>query len=385
MKETRAYIIDKHVLIRQTISQIINKTPGLVLSGSTGDIEWEKIKGDISQLEPDVILLGIDHKQSPQSEIFDKIRSSLPAVPIIVITPLNNEGGEIALGALKNGAVDFITKPSLSTALVLARHHFEKRVVPMLKMISRLNSDVLLDYEKKSVDYTVANESISQLPRNSIELIVIGGCTGGVKALYSLISQLPSSLRVPLVVVQHMPKIYTNVFAEDLNRVTPFQVREVIDGMALLPGRIYIAPGGMHVIARNDGNGNRLSLHRGVREQKCRPSIDVLIRSVNRIYSDRVMGILLSGGGTDGLDGMETLAENGNKILLQDEKSALLWDLPRSVYNRIDNAEICPLQKMGLRIEQYLKPAKNKVRENNFKTKGNIFRNRTGIYNFSEL
>lgn len=385
MKEIRAYIIDTHVLVRQTITHIIKNTRGIVLAGSSGSVEWKMIGRNIDQSKPDVILLGIDHRQSPQLEIFNKIRSVFPKLPVIVITPLNSEGAEMALNALKKGAVDFITKPFLSTAMVLARRHFEKRVLLLQKIVRRLNLDALSKPDEKPVDFAAAHQPIPQQQRNSRDLIVIGGCTGGVQALYSLISQLPASLPVPVVVVQHMPKIYTKVFAEDLNRVTPLYVKEVDDSSLLLPGRVYVAPGSKHVIVKSDGVRNRLSLHSGAKEQKCRPSIDVFFRSVSRIYSDKVLGIMLSGGGRDGLEGMEMLAEKGGKILLQDEKSALLWDLPRAIYKRVDKARICPLHDMGHRLGQYLGPVENGIDSNHLKTNRNLFRNRTGMFNYSEI
>ncbi|MEX0721598.1 MAG: chemotaxis protein CheB [Balneolaceae bacterium] len=365
MEKIRAYIIDSHVLVRQTLVNIIRTSNGTSFFGSSIGISFEEIVTDIHEKNPDFIFLGIDEKESDEMRLFYHLRSVDPTLPIIVITPYNEEGADIAITCLKYGAVEFVTKPMRNGRLVLAKEHFTKRIKPILQMAGKLNvkrqaDNKLYDSsngQKKIREYTSYFERLS----SPADLVVIGGCTGGVRSLFALISSLPKNLSVPVIILQHMPKVYSKVLAKELSRLTPYNVREAESGRRLNPGQVYIVPGSYHGVIKNDAGQKMLSLHRGPREEGARPSLNVLLRSASQLYRDKLLSILLSGGGDDGILGARDVADKGGQIIIESEESALLWDLPKQLEDQGIATGSYPVEFLGKEIGQRInKTAKGK-------------------------
>jgi two-component system, chemotaxis family, protein-glutamate methylesterase/glutaminase len=338
-RDTVVSIIDSDVLMRQILSSMLRKEEGIKLSGSFGFCGIDKTISQINIQQPDVIMLGIEDSASDEMKLFYQLRKEFPKIFIVLLTPLNKEGASIALQGLKDGAIEYITKPDKRNGLILAGRHFHKRVLPLIKSIPRLNRERIIKPVSLSKDRTVVQAfslgSRRMIPEN-VELIIIGSCLGGVTSLYKLISKLPVNLPVPVVIVQHMPKIYTEELSADLDKVTSLNVREAKDNSVLLPGQIYVAPGGYHSVIKNEGNRKRIFLHRGPREHKFRPSIDVLLRSAIQAYGGRLLSVFLSGGGNDGIQGASMVLEHGGSVILESKESSLLWDIA---------AKICDLRK----------------------------------------
>ncbi len=353
MKKVKTYIIDSSVLVRRTMAGVVMSMEKAVVQGSSPSGSSKEINAKIRDANPDVIVLGMNSKQSAETELFLNIRETFPSLPVLVVTPRSAEGAKVALFALKEGAVEYITKPSKSCNLLLAQRHIEKRLKPALMMIPRLNMDLL---SKKTMDEPAAGDlnkvvgSVSKQITRNIELVAIGGCTGGVQSLFSLIKEIPADLPVPIVVVQHMPKIYTRMLAAELDELTPLHVREATMNSLLVPGQVYLAPGGFHASVKNNGTRKQITLHRGPKEHKSRPSIDVLLRSVQHVYDDKVLAVILSGGGMDGVLGAKEILDSGGQVILQDKNSSLLWDLPASIYERGISAEAYGVEKLGQEI-----------------------------------
>ncbi|MEX0608745.1 MAG: chemotaxis protein CheB [Balneolaceae bacterium] len=354
MEKIRAYIIDSHVLVRQTLVNTIRNSEGISFFGSSIGITLQEIVNDIHEKNPDLIFLGIDDFKSDEMRLFYHLRSVDPTLPIIVITPLNEGGANIAITCLKYGAVDFITKPVRNGRLVLAKDHFMKRVTPVLQMAGRLNVKRQMGYHlfdnslsgKRIRDYSPTFE---RLP-NPVNLIVIGGCTGGVRSLFALISSLPKNLTVPVIVLQHMPKVYSKVLAEELNAITTHQVTEAEEGMKLIPGQIHLIPGGYHAIVKNDASQKTISLHRGPKEENSRPSLNVLLRSASYIYREKLLNVMLSGGGNDGVLGAREVADKGGQVIVESEESAMLWDLPKRLDDQGISSGRFPVEFLGKEI-----------------------------------
>lgn len=353
MKKINVYIIDSSVLVRQMLAGVVRSMQNAVVQDFSSTGSKEDINSKIRDLQPDVIVLGINSKLSDDTGLFLNIRQTFPSLPVIVVSPRSAEGADVALFALKEGAVEYITKPSKTCNLLLAQRHIEKRLKSALMMIPRLNSDLLT---RKSVNRPAAGNmgkmvgsASKQISRN-IELVVIGGCTGGVQSLFSLIKGIPADLPVPVVIVQHMPKIYTRVLAAELDEMTPLHVREASMNSLFVPGQVYLAPGGYHASIKNNGTRKQITLHRGPKEHKSRPSIDVLLRSVQHVYDDKVLAVILSGGGLDGLLGTKEIADSGGQVILQDKKTSLLWDLPASIYKHGITSETYGVESLGQEI-----------------------------------
>jgi len=333
-REVSVYIIDKHVLMRQILVSMLKQLTGIQVVGSAHSLTPENISLTIDQLKPDVILLGIDKMNSEEMDLFRFLRTEHPRLPVVLMTVLNREGAQIAISGLKLGAVDYITKPDCRHGVILAGRHFKKRVTPILKGISELNVNGLhqnlMLHEDSTGESVVTSGSYVHSPEN-IDIIVIGGCMGGVQSLFRIISKLPEKFPIPVVIVQHMPKIYTSELATQLDLLSPLHVREAKDNSPLLPGQIYVAPGGWHVVMKNDGSRKKLFLHRGPREHKSRPSVDVLLRSAVQVYGDRVLSLFLSGGGNDGIYGAELVKKAGGEVILESRDSALIWQTPEKI------------------------------------------------------
>ncbi len=349
----KIFILDSNVLMRQMISNILRKMKSASINYSFSTTDSKKVLDNIGKVKPDLIFLGLDHTISKEMRLLKVIRDAVPAIPVVLLTPLNQEGASAALEGLKLGAVDYITKPGKSLSPILSAVHFQKRVVPIVQNLSELNRELLSSMEpvRESMhEVTKVSDQKSGQFSGSIDLVVIAGCTGGVHALFRLISGLPDEMPVPVIIIQHMPKIYTSELAKQLDKITAMNVREAQKDSPLIPGQIYLAPGGYHTVVKNTGNRRIISIHRGPREHKSRPSIDVLLRSTAHTCNQRVLGVFLSGAGSDGMKGARYILEAGGKIILQDKVSSLLWKLPQYISDLKPSLSKFPADKLGREI-----------------------------------
>jgi two-component system, chemotaxis family, protein-glutamate methylesterase/glutaminase len=359
-RDIRVSVIESDILMRQILSSMLRKEEGIRLTGSTAFSTIESHLEAIASQKPDVVMIGIDRPESETNQLLEKLRETYPEIYAVVMTPLSSEGAGIALEALKKGAIDYITKPDRRSGLILASRHFHKRVLPLIKAVPRLNRHRTAEPETDKSDRTVTESLKKGVGRTRVtpgntELIVIGSCLGGITSLYKVVAALPESLPVPVVIIQHMPKIYTSELAADLDKVTMLHVREAQDNSVLIPGQVYVAPGGYHSVIKGNGSRKYITLHRGPREHKCRPSIDVLLRSAVQNYGSRILGVFLSGGGSDGIQGASFVLDRGGRILVENQDSSLLWDMPRKVQMLSSEIRAYPAARLGAEIIRMLK------------------------------
>ncbi len=336
----RAFIIDSSVLMRRILSSMLQKEEEVFMMGASGTYEPETVLSSMKQNQPDVLFLGVDRVKSESMSLFRKLRTSNPHLHIILLTPLNKEGANVAIQGLKEGAIDYVTKPEKSRGFILAEKHFHKRVIPLIKAIPKLNRKMRSEIASAG-DRKVSKEffqNVGRMNPANIELVVVGSCVGGVSSNFQILSALPENLPVPIVIVQHMPKIYTEVFSAKLNESTPLKVIEAKNGSLLEPGTVYIAPGGFHSIIKCESGRKRIELHKGPRVHRCRPSIDVLLRSAVQEFDGQMLGIFLSGSGNDGALGALKILEYGGSILVESRESALISELAQKV--KILNSDI---------------------------------------------
>lgn len=357
MDTIHTLLIERDDTFRTMLLDLISGVDG-IKAEETSETDFEhKIARKIDSFNPSAVLLGINALHSVEMRLFDQIRKADPYLPIIVMPRLDREGADVALTALKKGAVEYITKTRNRTGTLQTKEHIAARLIPVIKAVPRLNRLVLGsagDVDTAITEIKRVSSDYFDRQANPMKLLVVVGCLGGVPALYLLLSSLPENLPVPVVVVQHMPKIYTGVFAEDLNRAAGLTVQEAEEGTELEAGQVYIAPGGYHAIVKSDQNRNYISLYRGQKVKGFRPSIDVFLRSVRNVYGNRALVTYLSGGGSDGVGGAEMIDIAGGRILVQNKSTSLLWDLPLKINIRgIDEGEY-PLDRMGHEITRRL-------------------------------
>lgn len=365
-------VADSHVIIRQILVSIFKEMEEVKTIVSLDMKRGNNIESRIESIQPDVLFLGLDANTKEELQLVESIRKNQPALPVVVMTPLSEKGALVALEALKLGAVEFITKPDRDIGIILSKRHFRKRVMPLTRIIGEINEGILninpaagLQTEEVKKVFDKKTSSFT----SDIELIVIAGCTGGVTSLFQLISDLSVRIPVPVVIVQHLPKIYSRILASELDKITEMNVREAQNESPLIPGQIYLAPGGYHTVISNDGYRKVLGIHRGPRENRNRPSIDVLLRSASQAYNHKLLTVFLSGGGVDGIAGARNVHEAGGKIILQSRESALVWNLNQDISEHIPVPDQYPPGKIGSEIVKNLQ-GKRTSRSHRYLAKG---------------
>lgn len=334
------------VVDRQMIINLLKNEPDIHLQTVTdesGLVSPENLQ------HADAVLMDLPGTDSKEMSLFRQIRTIRPDLPIVVLNPLNETGAMAAITALREGAVEYITVPEKDEAMVFARRHLKKRLVPAVKSIRYLNVRSI-SYKKEAFIFPPPAPSNKLIGKVPVDLVALGGDTGGILSLFKLIESMPLNLPVPIVIVQHMPKIYTSVLAKMLAGETGQPVREIVHGTLIKPGMIYLAPGGFHTVTGRDGTLRYFHLHRGPREHEFRPSIDVTLRSLSSEYGDRLLSVILSGGDIDGVNGVRTVINGGGQTIVQDRDTSLLWHLPGLAFRQSQSITAVPLKRISSEI-----------------------------------
>lgn len=335
MKKIKVVIIDKDILARRALSNVLNKDQSLSLIETSSTIE--QAESIVKNRQPHVLLFSIENTDSNEYAEFLKLRKTFPELSIVVLATRTEEGAQTAIKVLKEGAVDIITKPRECTGLLFAYRHLTKRVIPIVINAGTKKPTSTFEILNNNTNYQPGFESLStgfkeENIQKHTRMVVMGGCTGGPIALFSIIPELPADLPFPIVVGQHFPKKYTRVLAEELDKESAVSVKEGFDGAVLEPGTVWIAPGGVHSeIDRMSSLYPLLKTYKGVRELGNRPSINILFRSAATAYKSEALGIILSGCGRDGVEGAAAIQRNGGQVLVQDPRLALAPELPVAV------------------------------------------------------
>jgi len=325
MQEIRVFIIDGDVVVRQMLACLLRSRPDMLVCGITSD--GQAARAMIARTRPNVVLLDLEGLETDSLQLLSDIHEAFPTLPIIALSTRSQSGARQAIKALERGAAEFLTKPEGSGNVLFATRHLCKRLAPAIKAV--VSTQVGNGVPLSNPDRSLPRPRISG--RRRIDLVVIGGGTGGPHALFSLLPRLPEDLPVPVLIVQHMPKRYTAALAERLALKSRRLVAEGRVGALLEPGQVWIAPGGYHMTVSRSGHADLLDIHRGSREHGCRPSIDVLFRAAADQYGPHVLGVVLSGHSLDGFQGSRHIHNAGGQILVEDEPGALVWEGPGAV------------------------------------------------------
>jgi two-component system, chemotaxis family, protein-glutamate methylesterase/glutaminase len=340
MLPVRVLIVDDSVVVRKLLCEALASSPEVKVAGtaSSGAIALAKIP----QLNPDVITLDIEMPGLNGIQTLVEIRKLYPKLPVIMCSTLTERGASITLEALSLGASDYVTKPSNSESLANAMEQVRQELVAKIIALAGQCS------------HAIPAPAISSLKRKPfgqrIDILAIGTSTGGPNALGKVIPHLPLDFPVPVVLVQHMPPVFTRLLAERLNSCSPLAVHEGEAGKLLEPGHVWIAPGNYHLTLARKGTGVILNLNQEPPENSCRPAVDVLFRSVAQIYGPNVLAVVMTGMGSDGARGAMHIREAGGGIVVQDEASSVVWGMPGAVVSAGVADKICPLQEISQEI-----------------------------------
>jgi two-component system, chemotaxis family, protein-glutamate methylesterase/glutaminase len=339
----RVLVIDDSVVVRKVLSDVLSATPGIALAGAASNGETGLAK--LEQLKPDVVTLDIEMPGMDGLKVLAEIRKRHPKLPVIMFSTLTEHGATATLDALALGATDYATKPTNSENLANAKEQISRDLVAKITGL-KLSSPPPAP-AKPAVPVTPLPHKAVQ---RRIDLVAIGTSTGGPNALAEVIPQLPKEFPVPVLVVQHMPALFTRMLAERLNARSPLQVCEGQAGQKLNPGMVCVAPGDYHMVVARRGLDLTLELNQDAPENSCRPAVDVLFRSVARNYGPHALGIVLTGMGFDGAKGAKAIRDAGGEVLVQDEGSSVVWGMPGAVVAAGATDQIYPLARVPQEI-----------------------------------
>lgn len=344
MAKIRVLVVDDSAVVRRVVSACLACDPDLDVVGVEDSGQGALAK--IPQVNPEVVTLDLDMPGMNGLQTLRAIRKIDAKLPVIIFSVLTERGASATLDALSIGANDYVTNVGdVATSIQRVRAD----LIPKIKSLCRRVAPELLPRPVLRLPPVGAAAS-------RVEVLAIGASTGGPNALVALMPGLPRSFPVPILIVQHMPELFTRLLAERLEAITGMRAREGVADALLRPGEIWVAPGGRHMEVERTADGVRLRLHDAPPENSCRPAVDVLFRSVAKAYGPASLSVVLTGMGEDGLRGCEHLRQAGGQVLAQVEASSVVWGMPGAVANAGLAHEVRPLLELPAEINRRLAP-----------------------------
>ncbi len=343
MVPIRILVVDDSVVIRKLLSDTLSQDPELevLAAASDGRIALAKI----AQLHPDLITLDVEMPVMNGLETLAELRKLYPKLPVIMFSTLTERGASATLDALSLGASDYATKPSNTGSPAVAIEAIRAELIPKIKALCAGTSTKL-----KSLPPPRPVVRVRVPAYRPFEIVAIGTSTGGPNALAEVLPRIPKDFPVPIVVVQHMPPIFTRMLAERLASHSAISVEEGSSGVILSPGHSWIAPGNFHMTVVGAGLNWRLELNQSPPEHSCRPAVDALFRSVAAVCRANVLGVVMTGMGSDGVKGAQQIREAGGEVIIQDEASSVVWGMPGLVYAAGQADAVYPLDQLAPEI-----------------------------------
>lgn len=357
MPKIRVLVVDDAVVMRKMITDVLGRDPQIEVCGTAanGKIALQKLP----QLNPDLVTMDVEMPEMDGIETLRELRKTYPKLPVIMFSTLTAKGATTTLDALSLGATDYVTKPANVGSVAEGIQRLETDLVPKIKAHCRhLRAD---GPPGDHTQFVSRLKPVTLSPRTSsrpIEIVCIGTSTGGPNALADVFKNFPVDFPVPIVVVQHMPPMFTAMLAERLAATSQVRFHEGAHGQVIEPGHGYIAPGGKHMEVKRVGLQTVLQLHEGPPENSCRPAVDVLFRSVVAGFGASALGVILTGMGQDGLRGCQLLREQGGQLIAQDEKSSVVWGMPGCVAQAGLADTIVPLDRVCDEIVRRVKDSR---------------------------
>ncbi|MBC8318403.1 MAG: chemotaxis response regulator protein-glutamate methylesterase [Desulfobulbaceae bacterium] len=341
MKKIRVLIVDDSAVVRKVFSEELSREGDIEIIGTAPDpyVAREKIVA----LKPDVITLDIEMPRMDGLTFLGKLMNHFP-IPVIIVSSLTREGGELALEAMDLGAVDVISKPSEAYSV----GDMSVQLAEKIRGAAKVNVTDLKTRGKKIAKQAplVAKRSLTETTN---KVIAIGSSTGGTEALKEVLIKLPPSTP-GIMIVQHMPPNFTTSFAKRLDSLCRIRVKEAEDGDAVLPGHALLAPGNFHMVMRRSGARYYVNVKNGPLVCHQRPAVDVLFNSVAAFAGANALGVILTGMGRDGAEGMLKMHDAGAKTIAQDEKSCVVFGMPKEAIAAGGVDKVVPLQDISQAI-----------------------------------
>ncbi|WP_244622961.1 protein-glutamate methylesterase/protein-glutamine glutaminase [Microvirga brassicacearum] len=345
----RILVVDDSAVIRGLITRWLGESGGFEVVGSAGN--GRVAVESVERLKPDIVLLDLEMPEMDGLTALPLLLKVQPSAKIIVISTLTQRNAEISLKCLSLGAVDYLPKPE-SSRVAGALADFQHDLVQKLRALGATKTR----HVKPPAAPPASQSAPLKMPPVRPKCLVIGASTGGPRAIERVLSDLgDAAASLPILIVQHMPPMFTAVFAEHLQSLLSLPAREGRDGDALSPGTILVAPGGRHMGLAVINGKPVIRLDDGAPENFCRPAVDVLFRDAAAVFGASALAIILTGMGSDGTHGARALAQSGSTILAQDEMTSIVWGMPGSVSRAGLARETLPLEALGPLVKSIIK------------------------------
>jgi two-component system, chemotaxis family, protein-glutamate methylesterase/glutaminase len=351
-RRTRILIVDDSAVMRSLLRSVICADAGLEVAGTA--IDGGAALRAIETLRPDLILMDVEMPVMDGLVTLRKLRARGHKMPVIMCSSLTQRGAKVTIEALASGASDYVAKPAGQSGLGAASRALSQDLIPKIHALTSRSQPAFPNAPRISTLLPPLAPPPKVQPISSVPTILtIGVSTGGPAALDILLPALPANLPLPVLIVQHMPEVFTRMFAERLNGRCPLQVREAVEGAPVHAGTIYIAKGNWHmevVAATRPRSPVTLHLNQGPQENHCRPAADVLFRSAAMAYGAGVLAVVLTGMGSDGMLGCRVIREQGGSVLAQDQATSTVWGMPGAVTNAGLAHKVLPLNAIAPEI-----------------------------------
>ncbi len=375
-KPIRVLVVDDSAFMRKAIANMLGESSDFVVidTARNGDEALAKV----ATLKPDVMTLDIDMPGMDGLTVLKRVMAAHP-LPVVIVSSLTEDGAQVTIRALELGAVDFVSKHLGGSALKISAirvllHQKVRAAAKAIGKVGRPLSEVQhVSKPLTSIHMHTPQTSFSASPTNSLAspvhtfsrracheasglspLLALGCSTGGPQALQQVLTQLPSDFPGAVIVVQHMPKFFTKSFAERLNQLCALEVREAEEGDEVTPGTILLGPGGQHLTLER--RGTKVMTH--VSDQPVhlpyRPSVDLMMQSAAKIFEQKVLGVVMTGMGQDGLEGVRAIKVHGGTVLAQDEASSIVYGMPKAVGESGCADKVVSLSRMAHEIQSVM-------------------------------
>lgn len=363
-QKKRILVVDDSAVMRSLLRSVIATDATLEIAGTAQD--GGSALRLIESLKPDLVLLDVEMPVMDGLQTLREMRGRNLRPPVIMCSALTQRGARVTIESLASGAADYVAKPSSQLGPAIAIQNLAHDLIPKIHALTTKSNVVVLPVAQSVVPgaATAKPQAITALPT----VVVIGISTGGPAALDLLLPMLPANFPLPVLIVQHMPELFTHLLAERLRNRCRLDVHEAIDGEPVKAGVIYIARGNWHM-QLEPARPKRselmafIRLSQGPQENHCRPAADVLFRTAVAIYGSGVLGVVMTGMGSDGLAGAKLIRQKGGTVLAQDQATSSVWGMPGAVAQAGVAQKVLPLNSMAdeiIRLANQSRQAENK-------------------------
>lgn len=358
----RVLVTDDSIVLRRLITDALKSDPEIEVVGTA--VNGKNALDKLAQLKPDVMTLDIEMPVMDGLQTLVEVRKTNRKLPIIMFSTLTERGAGATLDALERGASDYVTKPANVGSISESMEAVRSQLIPKIKSLTgratppppRVRPAFGGAPPRPGMDGRSAQgpghgapgpTGVAGAKTGRVDVVAIGVSTGGPDALTQVLSHLPGSFPVPIVVVQHMPPVFTQLFAQRLDAKSALKVVEAKNGEQVVPGKVVIAPGDFHMRLARSAGGVAVALDQGPQENYCRPAVDPMFRSVAEVYGGDALAVIMTGMGQDGHRGAEFILHAGGQLVVQDEASSVVWGMPGAAVHAGLPCDVVPLGRLA--------------------------------------